>query len=168
MLKQTKCSSSTEALKLLHWLPICMRIKFKVMCIIWKSLHGLAPEYLKDLLSMNTNSHMNLRSSVKTDFPLGGGDANPRWRGRQPPTQALFGENICKNERIWSCLGGGGARRKLLYVDPPLVYKAMILPYFFTWTTHTAENTTLLDYKKLYTYVQHCNRILLVQYSIYI
>ena len=39
------------------------------------------------------------------DFPLGGG-ANPRWRGRQPPTQALFGENICKNERIWSCWGG--------------------------------------------------------------
>ena len=41
---------------------------------------------------------------------------------------------------------------------------------FFTWTTHTAETTTLLDYKKLYTYVQHCNRtcnrILLVQYSI--
>ena len=37
-----------------------------------------------------------------------------------------------------------------------------------TWTTHTAENTTLLDYKKLYTYVQHCNRILLVQYSIHI
>ena len=26
---------------------------------------------------------------------------------------------------------------------------------FFTWTTHTAENTTLLDYKKLYTYM--CN-----------
>ena len=37
---------------------------------------------------------------------------------------------------------------------------------FFTLTTHTAENTTLLDYKTLYTYVQHCNRILLVQYSI--
>ena len=28
-------------------------------------------------------------------------------------------------------------------------------PQFFTWTTHTAENTTLLDYKKLYTYM--CN-----------
>ena len=28
------------------------------------------------------------------------------WRGRQPLTQALFGENICKNERIWSCWGG--------------------------------------------------------------
>ena len=28
-------------------------------------------------------------------------------------------------------------------------------PQFFTWTTHTAENTTLLYYKKLYTYM--CN-----------
>ena len=40
------------------------------------------------------------------DFPLGG--ANPHWRGHQPPTQVLFSENICKNERIWSCWGGGG------------------------------------------------------------
>ena len=48
------------------------------------------------------------------------GGTNPRWRGCQPPTQVLFGENICKNERIWSCWGG--ARRKLLHVDPPLHY----------------------------------------------
>ena len=50
-------------------------------------------------------------------FPVGGG-ANPHWRGRQPLTQLLFGENICKNKRIWSCWGG--TRQKLLYVDPPL------------------------------------------------
>ena len=41
-------------------------------------------------------------------------------------------------------------------------------PQLITWTTHTAETTTLLDYKKLYNtlhlYVQHCNRIYL--YSI--
>ena len=58
------------------------------------------------------------------DFSLGGGGgANPRWRGHQPLTQVLFGENICKNERIWSCWGGGRGRahRKLLYVDPPLL-----------------------------------------------
>ena len=51
-----------------------------------------------------------------------------------------------------------------------IVYKVMHTHQFFIWTTHTAENTTLLDYKKLYTCVQHCNRtcniILLVQYSI--
>ena len=41
------------------------------------------------------------------DFLLGG--TNPHWRGCQPPTQALFDENICENERIWSCWGGGSA-----------------------------------------------------------
>ena len=45
-------------------------------------------------------------------------------------------------------------------------------PQLITWTTHTEESTTLPDYKKLYTTlhleVQHCNRILLVQYSIHI
>ena len=46
------------------------------------------------------------------------GGANPHWRGCQPLTQALFSENICKNERIWSCWGG--VHQKLLYVDPPL------------------------------------------------
>ena len=56
-----------------------------------------------------------------------------------------------------------------------IVYKVMHRPQFFTWTTHTAETTTLLEatrLQKLYTIVQHCNRtcnrILLVQYSIHI
>ena len=53
-------------------------------------------------------------------------------------------------------------------------------PHSITWITHSREHTTLLgqhtlkeqlDYKKLYTTlhldVQHCNRILLVQYSIH-
>ena len=66
-----------------------------------------------------TNIYYRMQGRIQ-DFPLGGGGgANPHWRGCQPPTQALFGENICKNERIWSCWGG--ARWKLLYVDPPLV-----------------------------------------------
>ena len=44
-------------------------------------------------------------------------------------------------------------------------------PQSVTWTTHTEESTTLLDYKTTGSPtldVQHCNRILLVQYSIYI
>ena len=72
--------------------------------------------------------HLEVRSNfpLKTEnyytgadpgFPMGG--ANPHWRGRQPLTKVLFGENISKNERIWSCWGG--ARRKLLYVDLPLL-----------------------------------------------
>ena len=42
-------------------------------------------------------------------------------------------------------------------------------PQFFTWTTHTAEATTLLEATRLqealHLYVQHCNIILLVQYT---
>ena len=43
-------------------------------------------------------------------------------------------------------------------------------PQSVTWTTHTEESTTPLDYKIIgsSTLVQHCNRILLVQYSIHI
>ena len=60
-------------------------------------------------------------------------------------------------------------------------------PHSITWITHSREHTTLLgqhtlksqqlylkqlDHKKLYTTlhldVQHCNRILLVQYSLHI
>ena len=55
------------------------------------------------------------------------GGANPRWRGHQPPTRALFSENICKNKRIWSC--SGGARRKLLHVDPPLFFVSCLLEH---------------------------------------
>ena len=36
-----------------------------------------------------------------------------------------------------------------------IAYKVMHRPQLVTWTTHTAETTTLLDYRKLYTYM--CN-----------
>ena len=50
-------------------------------------------------------------------------------------------------------------------------------PHSITWTTHTEESTTLLEaarsqeallYTTLHLDVQHCNRILLVQYSLHI
>ena len=51
----------------------------------------------------------------------------------------------------------------------------MLWPQSITWTTHTAGATTLLEATRLLEAllhttldVQHCNRILLVQYSIHI
>ena len=40
----------------LHWLPVKQRIVFKILMIIYKSLHGLSPMYLKELLSLHEPS----------------------------------------------------------------------------------------------------------------
>ena len=48
----------------LHWLPICQRINYKILLLTYKSLHGKAPSYLKDLLS-HKKVTTNLRSNDK-------------------------------------------------------------------------------------------------------
>ena len=42
----------TPVLKSLHWLPIYMRIHFKILVIVWKILHDQAPLYLRSLLTV--------------------------------------------------------------------------------------------------------------------
>ena len=49
----------TPVLYDLHWLPIRYRIHFK-------SLHGLAPKYLSDLLAVSKPSRYNLRNHMGT------------------------------------------------------------------------------------------------------
>ena len=49
-------------------------------------------------------------------FPVGGG-VHPL-EGRGPPMWALFGENVCKNERIGS---HGGRVLGMPALDPPMV-----------------------------------------------
>ncbi len=39
----------TPILESLHWLPVEYQIKYKVLCLAYKLLHGLAPAYLADL-----------------------------------------------------------------------------------------------------------------------
>ncbi len=34
-----------------HWLPVHFRINFKILLIVYKSLHGLAPTYISELLT---------------------------------------------------------------------------------------------------------------------
>ncbi|XP_074533220.1 uncharacterized protein LOC141796151 [Halichoeres trimaculatus] len=40
----------TPVLKSLHWLPVCFRIDFKVLLMVFKCLRGLGPSYLSELL----------------------------------------------------------------------------------------------------------------------
>ena len=52
-------------LKSLHWLPVHLRVKFKLLLITFKALHGDAPIYIKDLLSPYQPGR-ELRSSKDT------------------------------------------------------------------------------------------------------
>ena len=46
----TKHDQITPILMEPHWLPICHRILFKMLVLIYKGLHGLAPPYISALL----------------------------------------------------------------------------------------------------------------------
>ncbi len=46
----------------LHWLPIPYRVYFKLLILVYKVLHNLAPSYLTDLLHVH-KPQRNLRSS---------------------------------------------------------------------------------------------------------
>ncbi|KAK0141171.1 hypothetical protein N1851_021853 [Merluccius polli] len=51
VLTRTKRSEHiTPVLKSLHWLPVSYRIYFKVLLLVYKSLNGLGPEYMNDIL----------------------------------------------------------------------------------------------------------------------
>ena len=52
----------TPILKSLHWLPVGQRTDFKIMLLTYKSLHGLGPKYLTDMLPLHKPSRP-LRSS---------------------------------------------------------------------------------------------------------
>lgn len=52
----------TPVLKSLHWLPVQYRIDFKILMFVFKALHGLAPVYLTELLTVREPGRA-LRSS---------------------------------------------------------------------------------------------------------
>ena len=59
--KVKKSEHITPTLAHLHWLPIQQRIEYKVLLLTFKALHGLAPEYLAELICQYQPA-MNLRS----------------------------------------------------------------------------------------------------------
>ena len=53
----------TPVLCQLHWLPISVRIKFKVILITFKAIHGLVPYYIQSFIEVKEKSSYNLRSN---------------------------------------------------------------------------------------------------------
>ena len=50
--EESKYCHVTPLLKSLHWLPVKYRIIFKVLLINFKAIHGLAPVYISELISI--------------------------------------------------------------------------------------------------------------------
>ena len=66
-----KFSHITQALYELHWLPVSLRIDYKILLLTFKCIYGLAPT--SDVISVKSNSLYNLRSTGKLllDHPKG-------------------------------------------------------------------------------------------------
>ena len=58
----TKRESVDNKLEQLHWLKIKERIEFKFLLLVYKSVNGLAPSYLNELLVFNNDSGCRRRS----------------------------------------------------------------------------------------------------------
>jgi len=67
--RRAKHQSITSIMKELHWLPIKQRIKFKIIALTWKSLHGKAPTYISELLTPY-NPARELRSSHSSSLVI--------------------------------------------------------------------------------------------------
>ena len=57
----------------LHWLPVRSRIDFKLATLTYKIIHGMAPEYLSDMIALRLSlipEGRNLRSSTRNDLAV--------------------------------------------------------------------------------------------------
>ena len=62
IMRVPKGSHITPYLITLHWLPIRQRICYKILLMVFKSLHGFAPSYITDMLQHKPKSGRSLRS----------------------------------------------------------------------------------------------------------
>ena len=63
--EQPKFCHITPVLSKLHWLPIKNGIKFKILRMTFKAIHGMAPDYIWKLISRRKSTGYSLRSSTK-------------------------------------------------------------------------------------------------------
>ena len=53
----------TPVLQELHWLPVVYRIQFKILLLVFKAIHGMAPEYITDMIIPKSSGGYFLRSN---------------------------------------------------------------------------------------------------------
>ena len=71
--EESKYCHVTPLLKSLHWLPFKYRIILKVLLITFKAIHGLAPVYISELISIRDVSFsrycLRLTNSLTLNYP---------------------------------------------------------------------------------------------------
>jgi hypothetical protein len=84
----------TPVLHQLHWLPVRQRIRYKVAVLVYKSLHGLAPDYLA------ADCHL---STAATQRSLRSGDSITL---HVPRTRTKFGDRsfTVAGPAVWNSL----------------------------------------------------------------
>ena len=63
-LKVNENKTEVTLLLALHWLPVKLRICYKIAVISFKTIHNMRPKYLSDLINIKRCSRYNLRSNV--------------------------------------------------------------------------------------------------------
>ena len=61
-----KFAHITPVLREPHWLPVKFRVEFKIALLVFKTLNGLAPQYLSELLVVKPRTRYSLRSDSET------------------------------------------------------------------------------------------------------
>ena len=60
-----KFTHITPVLRELHWLPVKFRVEFKIALLVFKTLNGLAPQYLSELLVVKPRTRYSLQSDLE-------------------------------------------------------------------------------------------------------
>jgi hypothetical protein len=56
----------TPILVALHWLPVQLRIQYKILLLTYRAIHGQAPTYISDLITSYVSNRQGLRSAGKS------------------------------------------------------------------------------------------------------
>ena len=115
IVKAPKSCHITPILKELHWLPVHLRINFKIALFCFKALNGLAPLYIENLLT-SYNPTRSLRSSGKN-------------RLMEPQTRLkTYGDRAFSSSgpRIWNALP-----LEIRNATSVTVFKSKLKTYYF-------------------------------------
>ena len=70
MARSPKHDHITPVLKQLHWLPVRMRVLYKLLVLTYRALEGKGPSYLRDIIELyKPKTSVVLRSDGRLDLP---------------------------------------------------------------------------------------------------